>query len=124
MRTSVAKPHEQLRASALQPLFERLFIQHAVIRQNESDLDRTRKLENSLFGHSASHLSSFLGGKAKSFYFYSITHTKTLENFMDARGIERAERHVLMSYIAMLAVALCRIQHGVTESLSNVKCFN
>jgi hypothetical protein len=47
-----------------------------------------------------------------------------LEKFMDARGIERAERHVLMSYIAILAVALCRLQHGVTESLSNVKCFN
>ena len=47
-----------------------------------------------------------------------------LEKFMDARGIERAERHVLMVYISLLAVALCRLQHGVMEGLSNVKCFN
>jgi hypothetical protein len=46
-----------------------------------------------------------------------------LEKFMDARGIERAERHVLMVYISLLSVALCRLQHGVVESLSNVKCF-
>jgi hypothetical protein len=47
-----------------------------------------------------------------------------LEKFMDARGIRRAERHVLMSYIAMLAVALCRLQHGISDGLSCVKCFN
>ena len=47
-----------------------------------------------------------------------------LEKFMDARGIERAERHVLMVYISILAVALCRLQHGVAENLSDVKCFN
>jgi len=32
-----------------------------------------------------------------------------IEKFMDARGIERAERHVLMVYISLLAVALCRL---------------
>jgi hypothetical protein len=47
-----------------------------------------------------------------------------LEKFMDARGIERAERHVLMVYISLLSVALCRLQHGVSDGLSNVKCFN
>jgi len=47
-----------------------------------------------------------------------------LEKFMDARGIERAERHVLMVYISLLAVALCRLQHGIMEGLSNVRCFN
>lgn len=47
-----------------------------------------------------------------------------LEKFMDARGIERAERHVLMVYISLLAVALCRLQHGIHDGLSNVKCFN
>jgi len=47
-----------------------------------------------------------------------------LEKFMDARGIERAERHVLMSYISLMAVALCRLQHGIADGLSNVKCFN
>jgi hypothetical protein len=46
-----------------------------------------------------------------------------LEKFMDARGIERAERHVLMVYISLLAVALCRLQHGIGDGLSNVKCF-
>jgi len=40
---------------------------------------------------------------------------------MDARGIQRAERHVLMSHITVLAVALCRLQHGISEGLSNVK---
>lgn len=47
-----------------------------------------------------------------------------LEKFMDARGIERAERHVLMVYISLLAVALCRLQHGITEGLSNVNVFS
>jgi len=47
-----------------------------------------------------------------------------LEKFMDARGLERAERHILMTYITILAVALCRLQHGITDGLSNVKCFN
>jgi hypothetical protein len=47
-----------------------------------------------------------------------------LEKFMDARGIERAERHVLMVYVSLLAVALCRLQHGITDGLSNVRCFN
>jgi hypothetical protein len=47
-----------------------------------------------------------------------------LEKFMDAWGIERAERHALMVYISLLAVALCRLQHGVVESLSCVRCFN
>jgi hypothetical protein len=47
-----------------------------------------------------------------------------LEKFMDARGIERAERHVLMVYITLLSVALCRLQHGINENLSSVKCFN
>jgi hypothetical protein len=46
-----------------------------------------------------------------------------LEKFMDAQGIERAERHVLMFYISLLAVALCRLQYGVSDGLSNVKCF-
>lgn len=43
---------------------------------------------------------------------------------MDARGVERVERHVLMVYISLLAVALCRLQHGVNEGLSNAKCPN
>jgi hypothetical protein len=30
-----------------------------------------------------------------------------LEKFMDARGIKRAERHVLTIYISLLAVTLC-----------------
>jgi hypothetical protein len=47
-----------------------------------------------------------------------------LEKFMDARGVERVERHVLMVYISLLAVALCRLQHGVNEGLSNAKCPN
>jgi hypothetical protein len=47
-----------------------------------------------------------------------------LEKFMDARGIERAERHVLMVYISRLSVALCRLQQGIAGGLSNVKCFN
>jgi hypothetical protein len=47
-----------------------------------------------------------------------------LEKFMDARGIKRAERNVLMAYISMLSVALCRLQHGIVEHLSEVKCFN
>ena len=47
-----------------------------------------------------------------------------LEKFMDARGLERAERHILMTYITILSVALCRLQHGITEGLSNAKCFN
>jgi len=47
-----------------------------------------------------------------------------LEKFMDASGLEAAERHVRLFYIALLAVALCRLQHGVIEGLSNVKCFN
>jgi hypothetical protein len=47
-----------------------------------------------------------------------------LEKFMDARGIERAERHVLMTYISLLSVALCRLQHGICDGLSTVKCFN
>lgn len=47
-----------------------------------------------------------------------------LEKFMDARGIRRAEMHVLMSYVSLLAVALCRLQHGISEGLSEVKCFN
>jgi hypothetical protein len=46
-----------------------------------------------------------------------------LEKFMDARGIERTERHVLMIYISLLSVALCRLRHGVVEGLSTVKCF-
>jgi hypothetical protein len=47
-----------------------------------------------------------------------------LQKFMDARGIERAERHVLMVYVSLLAVALCRLQHGIMEGLSNVRYFN
>jgi hypothetical protein len=39
-----------------------------------------------------------------------------LEKFMDARGIERAERHVLMVYISLLAMALCRLQHDKEEA--------
>jgi hypothetical protein len=35
-----------------------------------------------------------------------------LEKFMNARGIERAERCVLMTYLSILVVALCRLQHG------------
>jgi hypothetical protein len=47
-----------------------------------------------------------------------------LEKCMDARGTERAERHVLMIYISLLAVTLCWLQHGIVDGLSNVKCFN
>ena len=72
MRASVAKPHEQLWASGFQPLFQSFLIQRTVIRQNEFDLDWAGKLEDSLLGHSASHLVTFLKGTAKSFYFYSI----------------------------------------------------
>ncbi len=45
-----------------------------------------------------------------------------IEKFFDKRGIEKAEMHVLLCYISLLCVALCRLQHGVTEGLVNVKC--
>ena len=45
-----------------------------------------------------------------------------LETFLDKRGMSRAEMHVLLTYISLLCVALCRIQHGVTDGLVNVKC--
>ncbi len=45
-----------------------------------------------------------------------------IEKFLDKKGIQNAEIHVLLCYISLLAVALCRLQHGITDGLVNVKC--
>lgn len=45
-----------------------------------------------------------------------------LEKHYTGRGIEETERHVLLCYITILCVALCRIQHGITDDLIHVKC--
>ena len=45
-----------------------------------------------------------------------------LEMFLTKRGLQRVEMHVLLCYIALLSVALCRIQHGCFEKITTVKC--
>jgi len=51
-----------------------------------------------------------------------IKQQMNIEKFFDKRGLQRAEMHVLLCYITLLCVALCRLQHGITEGLINVKC--
>jgi len=51
-----------------------------------------------------------------------LKYQMNLEIFLDKKGIRNAEMHVQLTYISLLCVALCRVQHGVTEGLVNVKC--
>jgi len=44
-----------------------------------------------------------------------------IEKYLDYKGVRCVERHTLMTYIALLAVALCRAQHGVFEGMVDVE---
>jgi hypothetical protein len=44
-----------------------------------------------------------------------------LEKYLDYKGIKNVERHVLMCYITLIAVALCRAQHGKFEGMTSVE---
>ncbi len=44
-----------------------------------------------------------------------------LEKYLDYKGIKNVERHVLMCYITLVAVALCRAQHGRFEGMMSIE---
>lgn len=45
-----------------------------------------------------------------------------LEKSLNRKGLRNVELHVLLSYISLLCVALCRVQNGITTGLAKVKC--
>lgn len=50
--------------------------------------------------------------------FHSVLKQQlNIEKFNDKQNIDRVENHVLMCYISLLCVALCRVQNGITEGL-------
>ena len=50
-----------------------------------------------------------------------IKNDLNLEFYLDAKGLKNVERHVLACYITIVAVALCRAQHGVFEKMTSIE---
>ena len=46
-----------------------------------------------------------------------------LQNYFDYRGIKNVERHVRWTYLAVLGIALARVQNGITENLTQIAFF-
>jgi hypothetical protein len=51
VRTSVAKPHEELRAELVDSLLEGFLIKHTVVGQDELDSNRAREFEHTFLRH-------------------------------------------------------------------------